>query len=151
MDESSPFSPTVLHHLFLAADSQTLSALRNWQTPNVGHLMMREGSLPLDCALEIAQAVGEALAYAHRHGIGHHDIKPSNVMLEAAGGVKVTDFGLAKIMTLDANADMAAGSGTGMGMIFGTPGYAAPELFVPRARVDHRAHLFTHRPDALLD
>jgi tetratricopeptide (TPR) repeat protein len=65
--------------------------------------------------------VAEALAYAHRQGILHRDVKPANLLLDAQGTVWVTDFGLAK----------AEGSGalTGAGDVVGTLRYLAPERF----------------------
>jgi serine/threonine protein kinase len=65
--------------------------------------------------------VGEALAYAHRHGIIHRDIKPSNLLLDLEGTLWVTDFGLAK--TEGANELTQAGD------VIGTIRYMAPERF----------------------
>jgi len=65
--------------------------------------------------------VAEALAYAHRQGVLHRDVKPSNLLLDTQGTVWVTDFGLAK-------ADDAEGL-TGTGDIVGTLRYMAPERF----------------------
>ncbi|MFQ5738912.1 MAG: serine/threonine protein kinase [Acidobacteriota bacterium] len=56
---------------------------------------LEEGALPLEQALEIATQIGEALSLAHRQGIIHQNLKPSNVILSEEG-VKVTDFGLTK-------------------------------------------------------
>jgi tRNA A-37 threonylcarbamoyl transferase component Bud32 len=76
----------------------------------------------LDCrrAAEVAAAVADALAYAHRHGIIHRDITPSNIMLDLEGRPHLMDFGLAKReadetpVTLD-------------GQVLGTPAYMSPE------------------------
>src|SRR4051794_30682368 len=57
---------------------------------------LARGPLPLGEALKHAAALAQALARAHREGITHRDIKPSNVML-TEGGVKLLDFGLAKL------------------------------------------------------
>ena len=57
---------------------------------------LSRGALPLAEALAHATALAQALARAHREGITHRDIKPSNVML-TEGGVKLLDFGLAKL------------------------------------------------------
>ncbi|HKB38604.1 MAG TPA: LCCL domain-containing protein, partial [Gemmataceae bacterium] len=65
--------------------------------------------------------VAEALAYAHRQGVLHRDVKPSNLLLDPQGTVWVTDFGLAK-------ADDADGL-TGTGDVVGTLRYMAPERF----------------------
>src|ERR1022692_1833200 len=54
------------------------------------------GGLPLEQIVEIASALGDALAAAHEKGIVHRDLKPANVMVSHEGRVKVLDFGLAK-------------------------------------------------------
>ncbi len=82
----------------------------------------REGPLDPAFALRIAREIAEALAAAHRSGVVHHDLKPSNVMLldgttEDAPRVKLVDFGAAAIgeRSLDPN------------VVYGTPRYMSPE------------------------
>src|SRR5437899_2902612 len=62
--------------------------------------ILREGSaLMPERAVEIAEGVAEALAFAHRAGIVHRDVKPGNIMLTRTGDVKVMDFGIARATT----------------------------------------------------
>jgi TonB family protein len=77
--------------------------------------------------------VAEALDYAHRHGIVHRDVKPANIMLTADGGVKVMDFGVAR---LDSSNLTVAGS------VVGSVRYMAPEQMLGQ-RVDGRADVFS--------
>ena len=94
--------------------------------------------LPLEEALEIAAGVCEALAYAHRHGVVHRDVKPANIML-TPDGVKLLDFGVARLRQLEGTVDAKAGTSTLS--ILGTPAYMAPEQIDGRA--DPRADLFS--------
>jgi eukaryotic-like serine/threonine-protein kinase len=86
---------------------------------NLKELVERRGPLPVRRALELGLAVGRALAFAHGEGIIHRDVKPQNVLLDADGRAKVTDFGIAR--TID-----AVGT-TETGTVLGTSHYVAPE------------------------
>jgi eukaryotic-like serine/threonine-protein kinase len=80
------------------------------------------GRLDLEEAVGIALGILDGLAVAHTAGIVHRDVKPGNVLLPDAGGVKLSDFGIAK-------AQEEAGAGlTATGTVLGTPNYLAPEL-----------------------
>jgi serine/threonine protein kinase len=105
---------------------------------------VRGRALPLDESLRTATQLAEALAAAHRAGIVHRDLKPSNVMLTKAG-VKVLDFGLAKLHEPSAAASIdyatATAPLTDVGVVMGTMPYMAPEQ-VQGHDVDARADLF---------
>jgi serine/threonine-protein kinase len=82
-------------------------------------------ALPPAEAVPLCAAVARALETAHRHGVVHHDVKPGNVLLGKDGSVKVTDFGIAELVSSvnrqkDKNKDM----------VFGTPGYLPPECLL---------------------
>jgi serine/threonine-protein kinase len=90
--------------------------------------------LPVEKAVDVARQLLDALAFAHRQGVVHRDIKPENVLLDASGRVKVSDFGIARLV--DAGAD---GTVTTAGRVVGTPRYMAPELLAgaaPDPRMD---------------
>ncbi|MCC7009392.1 MAG: serine/threonine-protein kinase [Acidobacteria bacterium] len=93
--------------------------------------------IPLHEALEIAAGLCDALAFAHRHGVVHRDVKPSNVML-TPDGVKLLDFGVAQLLAADVVPDSQAA--TVPQAFMGTPAYMAPEQIDGRA--DQRSDLF---------
>ncbi|MBV9280944.1 MAG: serine/threonine protein kinase, partial [Chloroflexi bacterium] len=81
--------------------------------------VLRGGRLSLARARRIAAQVADALAYAHSRAIVHRDVKPHNIMVLAGDRVKVTDFGIARVVREGATLNTATG------MIIGTPHYMA--------------------------
>lgn len=97
---------------------------------------LTRGPLPLTEAVNVSLGVLGALDALHRRGIVHRDIKPANIFL-TPHGVKVLDFGLARLLDETASHTRLTHPGT----ILGTPRYMAPEQ-VRSAAVDERADLF---------
>ena len=96
--------------------------------------LLRSGPRPsVRRACEIIGRIAEAIDYAHRHGIVHRDLKPANVMLAEGGGVKVMDFGVAR---LDSS------TLTVLGTVVGSIRYMSPEQMMGD-RVDGRADVFS--------
>jgi len=81
------------------------------------------GKLPLDDVLAITGELLEVLAVAHEKQILHRDIKPENIFRLGGGGIKILDFGLARVW--DSNQD--GPPKTMVGRVMGTPGYMSPE------------------------
>ncbi len=96
-------------------------------------VVQEQNVLPLETILPIYDQVCSALDHAHRNKIVHRDIKPANIMLLQNGLVKLTDFGIAKIMSLGM---------TQAGQILGTPNYMSPEQVKGR-QVDGRSDIFS--------
>jgi len=97
------------------------------------------GDLEADEALALVPQICEALQYAHEEGVVHRDIKPENVLLDKRGGVKIGDFGLAKLL----DRPMTAYTLTQAGQKMGTPHYMAPEQIEHANTVDHRADIYS--------
>lgn len=83
-------------------------------------------------AVSIVSQLLEALQYAHDRGVWHRDIKPANILMMENGRVKVTDFGIARI---------ESSALTQVGVIMGTPGYIAPEMYLGKV-FDSRVDVF---------
>jgi tRNA A-37 threonylcarbamoyl transferase component Bud32 len=90
-------------------------------------------------ALAIVPQICDALQFAHDKGIVHRDIKPENILLDKSGAVKIADFGLAKLVGVEAK-DLRI---TGSGDVMGTPQYMAPEQVEHPQDVDHRADIYS--------
>jgi serine/threonine-protein kinase len=101
------------------------------------------GPLPADEAVRLALQIASALEEAHRQGILHRDLKPANIMVTARSGpsgapvAKLLDFGLAKLITADADVTRTSG-----GVVLGTAAYMSPEQVDGRP-VDARSDIFS--------
>jgi len=98
------------------------------------HQAVTDGYLTLRKSLGIILEIGKALEYMHSFGLIHRDVKPQNILLDGAGGVRLTDFDLIWA------SDTTGGTRTGG---LGTFVYAAPEAMEDASRVDPRADVFS--------
>ena len=98
--------------------------------------LRRRGRFSVTEAVPVLQDLARALAYAHRRGVVHRDVKPENVML---GGdyVLLADFGVAKAIEPTGDPLLTIAGG-----IVGTPAYMAPEQVGAEPTLDHRADLY---------
>jgi predicted Ser/Thr protein kinase len=100
----------------------------------LGEVVKKEGPLTSERAVRILRQVCEALDHAHREGIIHRDVKPANIMLLKNDLVKVTDFGLVKLLHSPRI--------TEPGRLIGTPAFMSPEQ-VRGQEIDHRSDIFS--------
>lgn len=100
--------------------------------PTLDNLLAKPEAPEKELLLSIFRQTAGALDYAHRKGIVHRDIKPANIMIHDDGQAKVTDFGVAKIVSQQM---------TQTGVMMGTPNYMSPEQIQGHS-VDGRADQF---------
>jgi serine/threonine protein kinase len=111
-------------HIAIAYDAEEVGHSLFWVMEWIeGHSLielLRSGPLPIAKACEIAIGIARGLEHAHRHGLVHRDVKPSNIMISIDGVAKLLDFGL--VAATDQSQAI-----TSHGLLMGTPDYIAPE------------------------
>jgi ABC-type multidrug transport system ATPase subunit len=119
------------------AGSTAWMAMKLIDGVSLDRLIVKEGPLPDERAIDILVQTAGALDHAHRRGIVHRDVKPSNILVSrgesGAEHAWLADFGIAKILTGDASSNES--------LIAGTPAYMAPEQITGK-RVDARTDVF---------
>lgn len=116
------------------SDTDLLMVMEYVRGETLDKLSTRVGPMPPEHASYLIDQILSALEHAHRAGVVHRDMKPSNVMVAESGGVKIMDFGIARVrgaeqMTVD-------------GRLMGTPAYMPPEQVLGQ-EVDGRADLYS--------
>ncbi len=117
--------------------------------------LVQDHPLPTRTAATYVQAIAAAIHYAHQQGVLHRDLKPSNILIDAFDQPRITDFGLAKRLSADAEL-------TSTGQMAGSPSYAAPEQVMGwRHRIGPASdvyslgavlyHLLTRQPPFIAD
>ncbi len=114
-DDGQPFF--VMRHM-------TGGSLSDW---------LRQGTFSLQDTTRIVERLCKALAYAHKKGVIHRDLKPGNVLFDSNGEAFLSDFGVAKLAE-------SASSMTGSGIV-GTPAYMSPEQ-AQSGQVDGRSDIY---------
>jgi len=138
--------PNILAIFDLGTDQGTTYAVMELLEGETLRSRLAGGGIGTRKAVEIGGQIATGLAAAHEKGVVHRDVKPENVFLTQDGGVKVLDFGLARL-------DAAAPSGdqtnsptllrqTDAGTVMGTVGYMSPEQ-ARGAVADHRSDIFS--------
>jgi serine/threonine-protein kinase len=118
---------------FFRSEDDVLLVMELVRGETLEHICVRLAALPAESAASLTDKVLSALEHAHRAGIVHCDIKPANVMVTEDGGVKIMDFGTARMR--------GAQHGTVDGYMMGTPAYMSPEQVLGQ-ELDGRADLY---------
>ncbi len=122
-----------IYELF-RSDTELLMVMEFVRGETLDKLSERSGALQPNRAAALIDRVLSALEHAHRAGIVHRDMKPANVMVTEHGGVKIMDFGIARVR--------GAEHLTNDGFMMGTPAYMPPEQVLGND-VDGRADLYS--------
>ena len=122
-----------IYELF-RSETDLLMVMEFVRGETLDRVAQRVGPMPPDGAAFVIDRILSALEHAHREGVVHRDMKPANVMVTEDGGVKIMDFGIARVlgaeqMTID-------------GRLMGTPAYMPPEQVLGQ-EVDGRADLYS--------
>jgi Tol biopolymer transport system component len=107
---------------------------------------IKQRALPLDETIAIATQICDGLEAAHERHVIHRDLKPANIKVRPDGTIKILDFGIARVLTIDtaidpANSPTMLGGSTDAGIILGTAAYMSPEQARGRS-VDKRADIW---------
>jgi hypothetical protein len=114
-------------------ESQPFIVMEYIPGDTLADIVKRKVPLTLSRKLRIIEDLCRGLAYAHKSGIVHRDVKPANILVDSDGVVKILDFGIARVGEQGL---------TRMGMMMGTPNYMSPEQINP-GQADHRSDVFT--------
>ncbi|AKU17135.1 Stk1 family PASTA domain-containing Ser/Thr kinase [Luteipulveratus mongoliensis] len=116
-------------------DSYVFLAMELVRGRTLRDVIRAEAPLTTRAALDIFEAILQALAAAHQAGLIHRDVKPENVLISEDGRIKVADFGLARAVTTDTLT-------TNSDVLLGTAAYLAPEQ-VEHGAVDQRSDVYS--------
>jgi serine/threonine protein kinase len=129
-------------HVLPVLESGEAADLLYYSTPFIsgGSLqdrIRREGTLPVEETLRIADEIAQALEYAHAHGVIHRDVTARNVLFDS-GRVLVKEFWIARALAQSLNDRMTAA-----GRVIGTPVYMSPEQLIGDRPVDARSDVYS--------
>ena len=125
-------------HEFGEVDGMYYITMEYVEGPTLRDLIHKRGKLPAGVVLTIGKQLCRALEVAHEQGVIHRDIKPTNLVVDPKGFLKIMDFGIARLAERRGEKDEL----TEPGAMVGTPEYMAPELLLGED-VDARADLYS--------
>ncbi len=128
-------SIVTVHDIGTDESGTSFIAMEYVEGQNLKEILSQGRALSFDQISDLVAQVADALDFAHAKGIVHRDVKPANIIMVEGNRAKITDFGIAKIASSQANL-------TSTGQFLGTPNYMAPEQ-IKGMPVDGRSDLFS--------
>ena len=107
------------------AEGRFFLAMEYMPAASLKDMLVKDGPLPFERALEITQQLAEALDYIHKQDLIHRDVKPGNILFGEKGNAALTDLGFAKALSSAGSASLSVTGG-----MIGTPAYMAPEIWM---------------------
>lgn len=130
--------PNILSVVFSSEDSGLVYyAMPRIRGKTLAKYLDQLGQLPVRGSLGILGQVAAGLDHAHKHGVVHRDVKPSNIMIEEDGHALILDFGVAKALWGDGMHLSASGE------IIGSPRYMSAEQASGSSTIDHRTDIYS--------
>jgi len=124
-------------------DGVPFIAMELLQGPDLNQLIKRKGKLDWRTATKYMMQIAQALSHAHRRELVHRDVKPSNMLLDGFGGVKLVDLGLATRSTHDDSGCSVFQFETQEGQLAGTIPYMSPEQGKSLAHANHLSDIYS--------
>ena len=121
---------------FIEQDGVLAIILELLEGESLSKYIRKKGALSKQDGERIFSQILNAFSYAHKKGVIHRDVKPSNIFIEKNGNVKILDFGIAKIISDDGNL-------TNTGTQMGTPVYMSPEQVQDSKNLDSRSDIYS--------
>lgn len=112
------------------------------QGRSLSQIVRQQGMLPVEQAVDCILQAARGLAYAHRRGVVHRDIKPGNLLVDQSGTVKVLDLGLARMLE-EPGSSAHLQRLTRTGQVMGTCDYMAPEQATDSRQADARSDIYS--------
>lgn len=132
--------PNIIHAYNIDNDGDLhYMVLEYVEGPNLDQLVAGKGPLEFEDAADYIRQAAEGLAQAHERGLVHRDVKPSNLLLDQSGVVKILDMGLARL-TAPGESSLTLEQGE---RVLGTADYLSPEQAIDSHDIDHRSDLYS--------
>jgi serine/threonine protein kinase len=133
--------PNVVHVFDLCQEGNVhYIVMEHIDGPDLQRLIERRGSLAVEVACNYIRQAAEGLQHAHEANLVHRDVKPGNLLVDAAGTVKLLDLGLVR---LEVRGEASVTHQFNNGQVLGTADYLAPEQALNLHDVDSRADIYS--------